>query len=694
MFNNGILLIEICTEELSVKILKKINKIFKNYLSYELKKNYFFYSKIKIFTTLRKLACLIYNFNYYQKLKKKYKIIYGPSLNLNKNNLNFFNNKKILRWINKFKLNINKINFINNNGIKKFFFKKKILPKSIDSLICKILNNVFIYLIKNFRSMKWGINKFIFFMPVTNIIVMFNDFIIKLKIFGIKSNNILLGHRFIGNKNIILKHANNYIYDLFKYGKIIVDYNYRKNKILKILNKISIKFNFFFNYSNSFFEKIVLMSEWPTYIICKFNKKFLSLPKEFIIFILEKNYCFSIFDSNDNLLNNFIVIINIEVNDYTNIIKGYEKNIESKLNDINFLFLKDRKFNLISYLPRLKYIIFYEKLGSYFDKIKRILFLSKNIYKYFNINLNIINYIILFLKCDLSTHLYRKYPKLNGIIGMNYALLDGINSKIALIIKNHYIFFKFNNFILNDIYCIFIILIDKIDTLVGISIINNFVFLKNSNDPYGLKNISFCIINVILSNKIYINLYKIVKYSIFSFLNFFDKYNILCILKFIINRFISILISLGYKKNIIKSIINLNYFNLFDIKNRLDLIINIKNSNNFKKLVNINKRINNILLKFNISENIKFNKLFIIKNEEFILYKYIFFLKKKINYYFIKYNYLKLMKHFFISIKKIKNFFKFVKINVNNINVKNNRLFLLKEISKIFKMFIDLSYYY
>lgn len=649
--SNGILLVEIYIEDLPFNDLNKIGKNFINYLSNELNNNYFFYEKKEYFITPRRISSLIYNINYYQNFKKNknFKII-----NKNKNNINFFINK--------------------------------------------ILNKIILKLIKNFRSIIWNSNNYIFLRPINNIIVMFNDIVLDVEIFNIKSNNILFGNRFIKKNNIILKNSNDYIYYLLKYGKVIIRYKDRKKKILNLLNKISLKNNFILNYKISFLNKIISIIEWPNIILCKFNKKFLFLPNDFIIYILKKKYCFCVFDLNNKILNYFIVIIDIKVSNYKYIINCYENIINSNLNDMYYLFLKDRKYNLISNFSNLKNIIFHKKLGNYLDKIRRILYLCKYIFKNNNnliLDLNILYHIVILFKCDLSTNLCLKYMDLKGIIGMNYSLLDGELKYISLILKEQYFFYKNNYFFFNNFYSLYIILIDKIDTFIGISIINNFIFLKKSNDPYGIKKICFSIIKLIINNNIYINLYNILKFSISLFsLNYIK--NIILILNFIKNRFINLLLNLGYNKKIVYSItIKINNFDLFDIKNRIDVINNIKNKYYFNKLLNVNKRINNIILKFNnFIVNKKINKIYILLKEEIILYKYIILLKKLSKKCYINHNYIKLIKYFFVSIKKIEKFFKFIKINIKNKKIKENRLILLKKLNNLFLNFFNFSFYY
>ncbi len=667
MLNDNILLFELGTEELPISILENINLNLYKYLFFEFKKNRFIFSNIKVFITLRRISFLVYNLSYYQNIKLKY---FNKKIYLNK--------KKYLKKIDNYKNN-------NNN-------------KNIEELLINILNSVFLKLIKNNKVMRWGINNNLFFRPIINLLVMLNNKFLNIELFGVKSNNLLLGNKFTKKKYINIKNINNYIY-LLKENNIYIIYKDRKNIIINSINKILYKNNFISNNLNNFINKVSWMVEYPVVLLCNFDYNFLSLPKDIVIFIISKYFCLPLYKTNNELINYFIVIINIKLNNYNNIILNYKKIIELELKEVKYLYLKDIKYPLISYLSKLNNIIFHKNLGTYLQKITRMLYLSKNILSnlfFLNLDINIIYKCLLLIKCDLVTFLGINFKQLKGLIGMNYYYYHCNDSLISNIIRDHYYSYKNIN-----IYSILVSLIDKFDTFIGISIVENFCFLKKSNDPYGLKKISLLIIKILFNNNLYINIYIFIKNSLYLFKNkyFYVRKNIFLILNFIKNRFINYLLKLNYSKYIILSIINNNYyikkFDFLDIKKRIEFILKIKNNLIFIKFINIYKRLKNILLKLNILKiNIYININLLKKKEEIILFNYLIKLKKKYYLYlkFRKYN--RLIKIFFISIKKIENFLNLLKINDKNILIKRNRIFLIKKIYNIFNRFIDFSYYY
>ncbi len=697
----GNLLIEIGTEELPINGLKYIGKDFIKYISEFLNKYYFYYSKIDYFVSLRRISCLIYNLNYYQKLNCNYIKIYSPYILVDLFNYNILY-KKILLWCKKNNFKKSRLKYDDIKNKRFFYIKKKIKKINISIFIKKFFIKILYKLQINHSFMKWGNDNLFFIRPVNNLCIVFNDKIIKIKLFNIKSNNIINGHKFIlNNKNIIVNNSINYVNLLYNFGKVIIEYKKRREILLKKIKKVLLKKILFINFKRKIFNKIIYMTEWPVVLISKFDSKFLCLPNKLINLIIEKQYCLCTFNNNNKLTNNFIIIIDIKLKCYKNILLGYSRIINSKLNDSCFLFLNDRKKFLINYLPKLKKIIFHKTVGNFLIKIKRLLFLTNKISSKLNlnINLNILNDSVLLCKCDLATSLYKEFNKLKGFIGMYYLILDNkFNNNIPLIIKEHYYPRFINDKISKNIYSNIISLSDKLDTLIGISLIKDFYYLNKSNDPYGLRRLSLSIIRIILTNKFNLNLLNIIKYSLllFELNNFYNIKNINLINNFIFKRCIVYFIKLGYKKILINSFIKIKLFDILDIKNRMDFIINFKykNINDFKYIVYVNKRLKNIF-NFNVI-NYKFIEInnFFLK-DDLLLYKNFKKFSKYINVLILNKNYKFLFKIYLKLSFKINNFLNRNKIYLKkNINLTNIRISLLNNIFLLFLKFMDFTYFY
>ncbi|BFI91103.1 glycine--tRNA ligase subunit beta [Enterobacterales bacterium endosymbiont of Anomoneura mori] len=640
-------LIEIGTEDLPSKLLIKISKnFFLNFIK-ELKKNKIEYYKIYLYSTLRRLAIKINN------------------LKINKTILNY--KKK--------KIKID--NILKNNKNKKKIFEKKII---------KIINNS-LNKINNFKKMRWNNNNFYFIRPIRNIIVMLNNNIIPIYIFGIKSKRKLYGHLFMSKKSINIKNVNEYPNILYLKCKVIADYNIRKFLIIKkSLFKIKKKKENI-DFDKNLLNEVTSLVEWPVILIGHFKKIFLKCPIELLINIMKNSQkIFPIYNNKKKIISKFILIINIKSINSNIIIKDNENLLNSRFNEINNFLKNDFKKPLENNLKKLKYIIFKKKLGSLYEKTFRNQILS--FYFLFKNNINV-NYIIrssLFFKCDLLTNIVYENINLHSIIGMYYLHYYKESEIISISINKKKIFL---NKKINKLTSLLIIS-DKIDFLVGIFGIKNFP--KKKNDPFEIKRCVSNILNTIIKNKIKINFINIIKKSILLYGNKLNNNNVINdVINYIFKRFCYLYIKKGYSEKIIKSI-NKNKF--LNILNFIKILKSIKYFLNFKESKNLifsNKRILNILKKTKEILNNKINKKLLIKKYEIKLYKKINILKKKIKNLINKKKYKDIFKEYIKFNKIIDIFFKNVLIMDKNKLLSVNRLKLLNEIKKIFLKILNIS---
>ncbi|QJC37595.1 glycine--tRNA ligase subunit beta [Enterobacteriaceae endosymbiont of Donacia bicoloricornis] len=688
----NILLLEIGIEEIPSNYLLKISQIILKNFKNELKKNCFKYKTIKCFFTSRRIALQIYFINI--KQPNYFFNIKGPSIS---NRENIFENKIIQYWIKKYNIKDIKNIFYKNKYV---FYKKIIKGLHIKYLLSNMITNSLKNIISIPNFMFWHENIFKFIRPIRTIVLVLGKKNIKKKILNIKSDNIIQGHRFMCQKKIILENSEEYEKLLFEKGKIVVDYIKRKNIIFNKIKKITNKLHAVIKINEIFLEELSSMLEWPIALIGKFNKKFLTLPSEILSYVMIKYQKYiPLYDKKNNLLCNFIILINIKTDNNEKIINNHEEVIKSRFKDIQFFFQNDLKIKFEQYLNKLKNIIFQENLGNLFEKTIRIEKISQYISKKIIQNINIIDCIRAskLSKCDLATQMVYEFPDLKGIIGMYYAKYNKENKNVTQAIKDQYQYKK-NNFIPKNIVSCILFIADKIDTLVGMFSIQ--LIPTGDKDPFSLKNIILVIIRIIIEKKIEINLIKLINFSLFLYKkDFIDKEKILKqILIFIKKRCNNYYISLGYKKNIINSILDnkINNLLILDYKIKaLDLFLkNEKKQINF--LILTFKRINNILLKNKkyINKNNQINTYLLKNKEEIILFRYIIKLSKilklkiKNNEY---YNILLILSELYYPVN---NFFKKVIINHKDNEFKKNRILILYHIKKYLLIVSNLIHLY
>ncbi|QJC33552.1 glycine--tRNA ligase subunit beta [Enterobacteriaceae endosymbiont of Donacia provostii] len=690
--DNNILLLEISIEEIPANYLLKLSQIVLKNFKNELKNNFFIYKKIKFFCTLRRIAIKIHLLNLIQN-QSNY-IIKGPFIN---NKKEIFINQKVKLWMKKFNISNKNHIFFKNNYI---FYQKKNKKLHIKNLLSIMLINS-LKKINSFPNfMYWEKNIFKFIRPIRNIVYVLGTENLKQKFLNIKSNNIIQGHRFMCNRKIILKNAKEYENLLFKKGKIIVDFIKRKNIIINNLKKITNNLNAIVKINNFFLEELTSMVEWPVLLIGKFNKKFLILPSKILEYIMIKYQRYiPLYDKKNNLLPYFIILTNIETKNHQMIINSNEKVLISKFEDIKFFLKNDLKIKFENFLEKLKNIIFQKKLGNLFEKTIRIEIISKYIAKKIP-NVNYLNCIRAsrLSKCDLATQMFYEFPELQGLIGMYYAKYNKENPDVIIAIKEQYQYKK-NDLIPTNIISCILFIADKIDTIVGILSIP--LIPKGDKDPYAIKNITLFIIRIIINNKLQINLVKIIILSLSLYNkknNFYKKENIISILSFIYKRCQNWYISLGYKKNIILSVIDNKKDNLLilDCKIKiLDMFFKIEKKQS-KLLILTYKRINKMLLKndTNINTNTNINIYLLKYKEEFTLFNHIRKLSKIIKYKIKNKEFYKILLILSELFYPVNNFFEKVTINHKNNEIKRNRILILSKIKNFMLKINNLSRLY
>ena len=207
-------------------------------------------------------------------------------------------------------------------------------------------------------------------------------------------------------------------------------------------------------------------------LLVDFDKEYLKIPEEIIIFTLEKHQrYFPIFDSRERLTNYFFVVAN-KKDENKLITKGNKRVVDARLSDAKFFWEKDRSKNLIKQTANLKTITFYEKIGTIYDKTQRIRNLAALLSDELNINKEKVQVAASISKSDLCSDLVGEYPELQGVMGKHFALAQGFEEDVANSINEHYLPIGLTSAIPKKPFSYSIAIVDKIDSLVGFFLIN------------------------------------------------------------------------------------------------------------------------------------------------------------------------------------------------------------------------------
>jgi len=622
-----------------------------------------------------------------KKIKKKSEEIRGPNVNAPDEALKGFIKSNNLKKGQIFKKNTEKGFF--------YFYKKPLTTINTIDLLKSNIPNILNKISWN-KSMKWGNYDLFWGRPLKSILAVFDRKKIVFDFHHLKSSNTTFIDKDLEERTKIFNNFKTYN-SYFKSKGIVIDHEKRKSIIRNQLKNISNKKHLLINISEKLLEEITNIVEKPRTLLCEFDKKFLEIPKEILTITMQSHQkYFPTFDKKENLTNNFFVVT--DVKDNKGFVKlGNERVIESRLNDAEFFWKKNKSQNLVKQVSKLKDVIYFKGLGSYFDKVQRIRKLSALISDEMLISKEKIEIASTICKVDLMSDLVDEFPELQGILGGHFAEIQGFDKDISLAVSEHYLPVGMDSRTPKKPYSIALSLSDKIDSLVGFFGINSKP--TSSKDPFALRRMAISIIRLILENEKNIKIRDLINYSsiLYKEQNFEFDMKLLQkdLAEFIIERLKNYMKEKQIRNDIIES--STSTFGIDDLLKILKKSVAL--NKNIKKdlgldVVSIYKRSSNIL---NSEEN-KSSEIVgsadpgLFKNEfEKNLYKRIHKIRKYFSNTGKDENYEESLQTLSNAKNEVSNFFDNVVVNDNDPIIKKNRLELLKMLCKSFDNYFNFS---
>ena len=390
-----------------------------------------------------------------------------------------------------------------------YFYKTKVEILKIDDLLKEFIPKV---LEKHQwqKSMRWGENSLYWGRPLKSVLCVFNQKVINFKLQHIlSSNQTFIDQDLEDKKKIFVKFKT---YEKFLLDKgIIIDQKKRESIISKEFTKILDKEKLLIKINPKLLKEVVNLVDNPNVLICSFDKRFLSIPKEILILTMQVHQkYFPTFDSNDKITNKFLIVINKK--DKKGLIKiGNERVIEARLSDAEFFWNKDKSQNLVKKVSELRSINFFNGLGTYFDKVQRMRKLGGMVSDELFISREKVELSASISKTDLTSNLVKEFPELQGIMGGYFSAHQGFDKDISLAISEQYLPVGLETKVPKKPFSLVLSITDKIDTLVGFFGINEKP--SSSKDPFGLRRIALSIIRIIIENKKDLKLSDYLNYS-------------------------------------------------------------------------------------------------------------------------------------------------------------------------------------
>ena len=575
-----------------------------------------------------------------------------------------------------------------------YFFKTKSKSLKTHDLLIDFIPQI----LANYqwkKSMKWGEFDLNWGRPLKSILSVFDKKIISFNFHHLISSNSTFIDKDLEEKKKTFNDFKTYE-KFFEKQKIFIDQNKRlkiiNRNFLKILKKKRLKIND----NPKLIDEVVNLVESPNILLCNFDKKFLSVPKEILTLTMETHQkYFPTFNDKNEITNEFLIVTNKK--DHKGLIKaGNERVIEARLNDAEFFWNKDKAQNLVKKVSKLKSMNFFKGLGNYFDKVQRMRKLGGMISDELLISKEKVELSASICKTDLTSELVGEFPELQGIMGGYFSAYQGFDKDVSLALTEQYLPIGFNSKVPKKPFSVTLSITDKIDTMVGFFGINEKP--TSSKDPLALRRIALGIIRTLIENKKNLKINDLLIYSSslfqdqgFKLVNSNLQKELSDFLK---DRFRYYLKEKQIRHDIIEAIIlsfSLNkLFSSFEKARCLNKIINhqigIDIISSFKRASNIlENEIKNNKIEINNSTDPGIFKTDFEKN----LYKKVKEIKKYYSSIDNDENYEKSLSILAGAKNEVFEFFDNVKVNQENETLRKNRLELINMLCKTFQNFIN-----
>ena len=498
-------LVEIGTEELPPKALKTLATSFADNVEAELNQAGLTFDKIEWFAAPRRLAVKVLNLATQKPSKEIEKR--GPAVSA------AFDaegkpTKAAEGWARGCGITVEQAERIATDKGEWLVHRAKIEGQPTKNLLNDIVANALAKLPIP-KPMRWADKTVQFIRPVHTVTMLLGDELIKGEILGVASARTIRGHRFLGEKEFEIQHADQYPQLLREKGSVVADFNERKAEILAKSQAKATALGGVADIEESLLEEVTSLVEYPNVLAAKFEERFLAVPAEALVYTMkgDQKY-FPIYDKEGKLLPHFIFVSNINPEDPTAIIEGNEKVVRPRLTDAEFFFKTDLKQKLIDRLPRLETVLFQQQLGTLKDKTDRIEQLAGEIAKQIGADEAKAKRAGLLSKCDLMTNMVFEFTDTQGVMGMHYARHDGEDEEVAVALNEQYMPRFAGDELPKSLVASAVALADKFDTLTGIFGIGQAP--KGSADPFALRRAALGALRIIVEKNLPLDLEDIV----------------------------------------------------------------------------------------------------------------------------------------------------------------------------------------
>lgn len=679
-------LVEIGTEELPPKALKTLATSFADNVEAELNQAGLSFDKIEWFAAPRRLAVKVLNLATQQPSKEIEKR--GPAVSA------AFDaegkpTKAAEGWARGCGITVEQAERIATDKGEWLVHRAKIKGQPTKNLLNDIVANALAKLPIP-KPMRWADKTVQFIRPVHTVTMLLGDELIEGEILGVASARTIRGHRFLGEKEFEIQHADQYPQLLRNKGSVVADFNERKAEILAKSQAKATALGGVADIEENLLEEVTSLVEYPNVLAAKFEERFLAVPAEALVYTMkgDQKY-FPIYDKDGRLLPHFIFVSNINPEDPTAIIEGNEKVVRPRLTDAEFFFKTDLKQKLVDRLPRLETVLFQQQLGTLKDKTDRIEQLAGEIAKQIGTDEAKAKRAGLLSKCDLMTNMVFEFTDTQGVMGMHYARHDGEDEEVAVALNEQYMPRFAGDELPKSLVASAVALADKFDTLTGIFGIGQAP--KGSADPFALRRAALGALRIIVEKNLPLDLEDLVKKSAALFGDKLTNKNVVAdVVDFMLGRFRAWYQDEGIAVDVIQAVLARRPTRPADFDARVRAVSHFRTLDSAEALAAANKRVSNILAKAGAAIG-EINLTACVEPAEKALAEAVLALRTEVQPLIAQGDYTTVLDKLANLRAPVDSFFDNVMVNAEDPALRQNRLAILNTLQGLFLQVADIS---
>jgi glycyl-tRNA synthetase beta chain len=541
------------------------------------------------------------------------------------------------------------------------------------------------------KNMRWGNEELRYVRPIKWLVALFGGQVINFKITHVTSDRVTAGHRFLGESSSLDQPD---VYEsVLKQQYVIADSSVRKDMIRKQIERLEQEKNWVIPIDEDLLEEVNNLVEFPTVLFGRFEKEFLEVPEQVLITSMKEHQrYFPVKDQDGNLLSFFVTVRNGDDRNLEIVSKGNEKVLRARLSDAAFFYKEDQKTDIDSALKKLETIVYHEEIGTLSAKTGRVRKLTELISNALQLNgsdVNLASRAAEIAKFDLVSHMVYEFPELQGYMGEKYALLKGEPKEVAAAINEHYMPRHADDDVPPSAIGSILSVADKLDTIVSFFSIG--IIPTGSQDPYALRRQASGIVQILLEKKWGLHLEDLINFS----LDELEKHKISKrertevqqdLITFFKARLKHVLNEKGISHDVVEALLENKIGNISTLVERGDVLESRKGHDGFKEGMEALSRVMNIAVKCDHKVHVN-SDLFKSDYEANLYNKF----NKIANSYHTAASETERFELLTSLRPEIEQYFEHTMVMAEDLELRNNRLSLMKEISELISAFASMN---